>query len=105
MPLINCKNELKLKRTKYCVLSAYNNKNENDNTDNIIFIIKGTKLYVPVATLSGRENQKLSKRLSKGIERSVYWNEYKQKVRIKIQQMKIDIFPNQILLALIDYLF
>ena len=29
----------------------------------------------------------------------------KQKVRIKIQQMNIDILSNQILLKLIDYLF
>ena len=29
----------------------------------------------------------------------------KQKVRIKIQQINIDIFSNQILLELIDYLF
>ena len=30
-------------------------------------------------TLSAKYNQKLSKRLSKGFERSVYWNEYKTK--------------------------
>ena len=33
----------------------------------------------PVLTLSARDSQKLSKRLSKGFERSVYWNEYKTK--------------------------
>ena len=43
MPLINCKIELILKWTKYCVLSAAGNDNENDN-DNIIFTIKNTKL-------------------------------------------------------------
>ena len=46
MPLINCKVELKLKWTKYCVLSAAGaDVNGNDN-DNIIFTIKDTKLYV-----------------------------------------------------------
>ena len=30
-------------------------------------------------TLSARYNQKLSKILSKGFERSIYWNEYKTK--------------------------
>ena len=30
MPLINCKIELKLKWTKYCVLSAAGNDNDND---------------------------------------------------------------------------
>ena len=32
-----------------------------------------------VATLSPKDNQKLSKLLSKGFERSVYWNEYESK--------------------------
>ena len=57
MSLINCKVELKL----------------------IIFTIKDTKLYVPAVTLSTRSNQKLSKLLSKGFGRSIYWNEYKTK--------------------------
>ena len=56
-----------------------NNINENANANNIIFTTKGTKLYVPVVTLSPRNNQKLSKLFSKGFERSVYWNEYKTK--------------------------
>ena len=50
----------------------------NDD-DSIIFTVKDTKLYVPVVTLSAREYQKLSKPLSKGLERSVYWNKYKTK--------------------------
>ena len=72
MPLINCKVESK--RTKYCVLSAAGNKNEIANAANAnrTFTIKDTKLYVPVVTLSARDNQKLSKFLSKGFERSVY---------------------------------
>ena len=79
MPLIICKVELKLEWTKYCVLSAVDNDNTNTNPNNIIFTIKDTKLYVPAVTLSARDNQKLSKVLSKGFERSVYWNEYKTK--------------------------
>ena len=78
MPLINCKVELKLKLTKYCVFSAAG-ANVNGNDDDNIFTIKDTKLYVPVLTLSARDNQKLSKLLSKGFERSAYRNEYKTK--------------------------
>ena len=59
------------------VLCAAGNDNTNVNPNNIIFTIKETKLYVPVVILSARDNQKLSKLLSKGFERSVYWNEYK----------------------------
>ena len=34
MPLINCKVELKLKQTKYCVLFAAGNDNDNNNNNN-----------------------------------------------------------------------
>ena len=73
--MINCKAELKLNWTKCCVLSAAGNDNDNDGDHNI-FTIKDTKLYVLVVTLTGRGNQKLSKLLGKGFQRSVYWNEY-----------------------------
>ena len=82
MPLINCKVELKLKWTKYCVLSVAGNENDNNNNDNannVILTIKDTKLHVPVVTLSERDNEKLAKLLSKEFERSVYWNKYKTK--------------------------
>ena len=85
IPLINCKVELKLKWTKYCVLSAVGAENVNDNVNNnaigndIIFSIKETKLYVPLVTLSARDHQKLSNVLSKGFEKTLYWNEYKTK--------------------------
>ena len=45
MPLINCNVELKLKWAKYCVLSAADNENENDNantlskTQNYMFLL------------------------------------------------------------------
>ena len=55
------------------------NGNNNDNDNNITSTIRDTKLYVQVATLSSRNNQKLSKQLSKGFERLVYWNEYQAK--------------------------
>ena len=85
IPLINCKVELKIKWTKYCVsfLSAASADNDNVNPNNIIFTIKDTKLYVPAVTLSAKAKQKLSKLLSKGFERSVYWNDYKAKIENK----------------------
>ena len=58
---------------------GFNNNNDNYDDNNIIFNIKDTKLFVPVVTLSARSNQKLSKLLSKGFERSVYRNEFKTK--------------------------
>ena len=79
MPLINFKVELNFTWTKHCVLAVAGNDNADANLDNIIFTIKDTKLFFPVVTLSAKDNQKLSKLLSKEFERSVYWNEYKIK--------------------------
>ena len=53
MPLINCKIHLEINRTKNCVVSD----NNNDRT----FKITNTKLYVPVVTLSTKDNVKLTK--------------------------------------------
>ena len=75
-------------------MSPAGNDNANCNDDNIIFTIKDTKLYLPVVTLSARDNQKLSKLSSKGFEKSVYWNQYKKKVIIKIWKANLDIFSN-----------
>ena len=92
MPLINCKVELKLKCTKYCVLAAAGVDNTDANPDNI-FTVKDTKLYVPVVILLARNNQKLSKLLSKGFERSVYWNEYKTESENKNTTQQYRYFP------------
>ena len=62
--------------------------NANGNDDIIFF----TKLYVPVVTLSARNNKKLSKLLSRGFERSVYWNEYKAKSNKKTQKKNLNFF-------------
>ena len=45
----------------------------------ILFLPSQTQLYVPGETSSARDNEKLSKRLGKGFERSVYWNEFNTK--------------------------
>ena len=107
MPLIDCKIELKLKWTKYCVLppAVADTVNSNNNDNDIIFTIKDTKLYVLVATLSAKNNQKLLKLFSKGFEISVYWNEYKRKGQNKYTTNKFRFFSNKILLELINSLF
>ena len=47
-------------------MSANGNDNDNDNASNIIFTIKDTKAYVPIVTLSARDNKKRLKLLGKG---------------------------------------
>ena len=69
MQLINCKVELSLTWDPNCVLSnlvgAYT------------FTITDAKYYVPIVTLSTEDNAKLSKLLSVGFGRPVYWNKCK----------------------------
>ena len=77
MLFINCKVELKLKWTKYCILSEAGADISNANSNNIIFTNKDTKLYGPIVTLSTKDSQNLSKLLSNGFERSAYCSEYK----------------------------
>ena len=47
------------------------------------FKITNTKLYVPIVTLSSKDNVKLVKLLEEGFKRPVYWNEYQTKIESK----------------------
>ena len=69
MPLINCKIELSLKWIENCILSSAGTAATLKITD--------AKLYVPNVTLKTGDNTKLSKLLSNGFKRSIYWNKYK----------------------------
>ena len=71
MPLINCSVKLNLTRKKECVLS--------NQAGAAAFIINDTKLYVPVVTLSKKDNKDFIEQQNKGFQRSIYWNEYKTK--------------------------
>ena len=67
--LINCEVELSLTWSENCELSNV--------AGNSTFKITDAKRYVPVITLSREDGAKLSKLLTEGFKRSVYWNEYK----------------------------
>ena len=55
------------------------NGNNNDNSIIVLFLLSETQNYVFVVVLPSRDNQKFSKLLCKGFERSVYCNEHKTK--------------------------
>ena len=74
MPLINCKIHLELNWSKDCVMSTI---------ANTAFKITNTKLYVPIVTLSSKDNVKLVKLLEEGFKRSVYCNEYHTKIETR----------------------
>ena len=85
MPLINCKIHLELNWSNACVMHGADTYAGSNNVNNreTTFKIAGTKLYVPVVTLSAKNNVNLTKQLNKGFKRSVYWNEYKSKIETK----------------------
>ena len=66
MPQINCK--VSLNGIERCLLSVANTATLK---------VTDAKLYVQIVTLSAEDNVKLSKLLSEGFKRSIYWNKYK----------------------------
>ena len=68
--------------------------NANGNDRETTFKITSTKLYVPIVTLSAKDNVNLTKQLNEGFKRSVYWNEYKSKIESKkADKNKLTRFP------------
>ena len=85
MPLINCKIHLELNWNNNCVIYGPDTYAGGDNANNreTTFKITNTKLYVPIVTLSTKDNVNLTKQFNEGFKRSVYWNEYKSKLETK----------------------
>ena len=83
MPLINGKIHLELNwNNNNCVMYGAD-ANADGNNRETTFKITNTKLYVPVVTLSTKDNINLTKQLTEGFKRSVYWNEYKSIIESK----------------------
>ena len=75
LPLVNCKIDLELTWHKDCMISS-----ANAAAGQVVsFMITNTKLYVPIVTLSTKDNNNLTKQLSDGFKRSIYWNQYESK--------------------------
>ena len=75
LPLINCKISLELSWTQNCVLATHAGNGGNA----ITFTMTDARLYVPIVTLSSKYTSHLSKLLSEGFKRSVFWNKYHTK--------------------------
>ena len=71
MPLINCEVNVILTWSSTCVIT--------NSTGAGTFAITDTKLYVPVVTLSAKENAKLLQQLKSGFKRVINWNKYLSK--------------------------
>ena len=66
MLLINCEVNLFLTWSRDCAIT--------NSTSEGTFTITETKLYVPVVTLSIRDNVKLLQQLKSGFKRTISWN-------------------------------
>ena len=73
MPLINCEVNLILTWSKDCVVT--------NSTGEGKFAITETKLYVPVVTLSTKDNDKLLQQLKSGFEKTISWNKYELSIK------------------------
>ena len=80
MPLINCKVYLELNWIEDCILSSAGNSAKFEITD--------AKLHVPIVTLSTKDSVNLTKQLSEGFKRSVYWSSYQTKPAKVIEKGK-----------------
>ena len=75
------KNQKKILLIFHRILSQYIN---NGNIEKIVNLLndsdnensKFATLYIPAVTLKSEDNTKLSKLLSEGFKRSIYWNKY-----------------------------
>ena len=74
MPLINCEVNLILTWSSTCVIT--------NSTGAGTFEITDTELYVPVVTLSTKENAKLLQQLKSGFKRVINWNKYLSKLEL-----------------------
>ena len=72
MPLVNCKIDLELTWHKDCMISSV----DAAAGQVVSFMITNTKLYVPIVTLSTKDNNNLTKQLKDSFKRSIYWNQY-----------------------------
>ena len=105
MPLISCKVELKLEWTRQCVLAAAGIDNVNANDDNIIFTIKGKELQLLQSLYQQKTRKIYQNFLAKDLKGQCIEMNRKQKMKIKIRQMSIDILLNENSQVLTDCLF
>ena len=87
MPLVNCKIDLELTWHKDRMISS-----ANAAAGQVVsFMITNTKLYIPVVTLSTKDNTNLTKQLNEGFKRTIYWDQYVSKPFPKTSHKKTGI--------------
>ena len=82
VPLINCEVPLILTWSRECGLTSMERKvvtntRRDTSLTNATFQITDTKLYVPVVTLSTKNDKRLLEQLRTGFKRTIKWNKYR----------------------------
>ena len=92
MPLIHCEVSLTLTWSENCVLTnittqtAREDQGDNpareriDVPTNATFTITDTKLYIPVVTLSTKDDNNFLEQLKSGFKRTIKWNKYRSEM-------------------------
>ena len=86
MPLINNDVNLILTWSKECVIT--NSRGEGK------FAITETKFYVPVVTLSTKDNEKLLQQLKSGFKKTSNWNKYESSIKTFAQNRYLNYLIN-----------
>ena len=86
MPLINCEVNLILAWSKDCVIT--------NSTGEGMFTITETKLYVPVVTLSTKDNEKLLQQLKSGFKKTISWNKYESRIKTFAENISLNYLIN-----------
>ena len=86
MPLINCEVNLILTWSKDCVIT--------NSTGEGKFAIIETKLYVPVVTLSTKDNEKLLRQLKSRFKKTISWNKYESSIKTFAQNRYLNYLIN-----------
>ena len=86
MPLINCEVNLILTWSKDCVIT--------NSTGEGKFAITETKLYVPVVTLSTKDNEILLQQLKSGFKKTISWNKYESSIKTLAQNRYLNYLIN-----------
>ena len=82
MPLINCEVSLILLWSPNCAIT--------DSTCEGKFKITNTNFYVPVVTLSTKDNEKVLQQLGYGFKRVVNWNKYSSTPELLAQNLNLN---------------
>ena len=100
MPLINCEINLILTWSENCALSSKTTRDADldanlvvaaiDNPTNATFKITDTKLYIPVVTLSTKNDKRLLEQLRTGFKRTIKWNKFRSEMTNQTQNSNLN---------------